>query len=110
MIQAAAMSERVVACVPMSTQTMGVEPARLLSPRCSLLLAHGTADEVLSPDCSRYVYRIAREPKKLLMKDGAHHGLDEWADELPGILREWINGQLPADNAAPAPRPANAGR
>ena len=101
-IQAAALSPTVKTCVPMSTQTSGVQPAATLGPRCSLLLAHGTADEVLSPDCSRYVYRIAREPKKILLKEGARHGLDEWSDELPGILRQWIRDQLPADPPAKA--------
>jgi hypothetical protein len=40
-IQAAAHSDAVRTCVPMSTQTYGVDPARELSPRCSILLAHG---------------------------------------------------------------------
>jgi alpha/beta superfamily hydrolase len=99
-IQAAAASEAVKTCVPMSTQTCGAEPAADLGPRCSLLLAHGTADEVLPPRCSQYVYRIAKEPKKLLLKEGARHGLDEWADELPGILRDWIRSKL----RVPTPR------
>jgi hypothetical protein len=29
-----------------------------------------------------------------LLKEGARHGLDEWADELPGILRDWIRTEL----------------
>jgi len=93
-VQAAAASPAVRTCVPMSTQTYGVEPAAELSPRCSILLAHGTADEILPHRCSEYVYQIAREPKKLLLKEGARHGLDEWADELPGILRDWIRAEL----------------
>ena len=94
-INAAAFSPAVRTCVPMSTQTYGAEPARHLGPRCSLLLCHGTADEILPPSCSEYVFRIAKEPKELLLKDGARHGLDEWADELPTILRDWIHRQLP---------------
>ena len=93
-IQAAAASEAVKTCVPMSTQTYGADPAADLGPRCSILLAHGTADEILPHRCSEMVYRAAREPKKLLLKEGARHGLDEWADELPGILREWIRAEL----------------
>ena len=93
-IRAAAASETVKTCVPMSTQTHGADPVRELSPRCSVLLAHGTADEILPHHCSEAVYRMAGEPKKLLLKEGARHGLDEWADELPGILREWIRTEL----------------
>lgn len=93
-IQAAAASETVKTCVPMSTQTYGAGPAAELAPRCSILLAHGTADEILPHRCSEMVYRAAREPKKLLLKEGARHGLDEWSEELPGILREWIRTEL----------------
>jgi hypothetical protein len=93
-IQAAAASPAVRTCVPMSTKSYGADAAAELSPRCSILLAHGTADEILPPRCSEYVYRIAGEPKKLLLKEGARHGLDEWADELPGILRDWIRTEL----------------
>jgi len=98
-IQAAALSPAVRTCVALSTQTYGADPAAELGPRCSLLLAHGLADEVLPPDCSRAVYAAARKPKKLLLKPGVHHGLDEWADELPGVIREWIVAEL----AQPAP-------
>jgi hypothetical protein len=102
-IQAAALSETVRTCVALSTQTYGTTPAATLGPRCSLLLAHGTADEILPPDCSKYVHRIAREPKELLLKQGAQHGLDEWADELPGIVRGWIVREL-ADDGVQARR------
>ena len=95
-IQAAAHSPAVVTCVPMSTQTYGADPAAALGPRCSLLLAHGTADEVLPHRCSEAVYAAAREPKRLLLKAGARHGLDEWSDELPGFLRDWIRTELTA--------------
>ena len=93
-IQAAAMSDAVRTCIPLSTQGYGAEPAAELAPRCSILLGHGTADEVLHHRCSEYVYDLAGEPKKLVLKQGARHGLDEWADELPGLLREWIRTEL----------------
>lgn len=102
-IQAAHLSDAVRTCVPLSTQTYGVDPAPLLSPRCSLLMGHGTADEVLPHRCSQYVYDIAGEPKKLLLKEGARHGLDEWADELPGILQDWIRSELERAVEASAP-------
>lgn len=93
-IQAAALSASVRTCVPLSTQTYGADPAAEFGPRCSILLAHGLKDEILPPQCSRAVYAAAREPKKLLLKENARHGLDEWADELPGVLREWIRTEL----------------
>ena len=93
-IQAAAMHPAVRTCVPLSTQSYGADPAAELGPRCSVLLAHGMADEILPHACSEHVYRIAKEPKKLLLKEGVRHGLDEWSEELPGIVRQWIVGQL----------------
>jgi hypothetical protein len=93
-IQAAAMAEAVRTCVALSTQTYGADAAPDLSPRCSLLLGHGTADEVLPHRCSEYVYSIAGQPKMLLLKDGARHGLDEWSDDLPRVLRRWIAIEL----------------
>ena len=49
-IQAAALPPAVRTCVALSTQTYGADPAAELGPRCSLLLAHGLADEVLPPE------------------------------------------------------------
>lgn len=93
-IQAAAASPAVRACAALSTQSYGADPASTLGPRCALLLAHGEADEVLPPDCSRHVYQIARQPKQLLLHPAARHGLDEWSEELPGIVRAWIRSTL----------------
>lgn len=98
-IQAAAFSDLIKTCVPMSTQTYGAGPAAELGPRCSLLLLHGQADEALPPSCSEYVHSIAREPKKIILKKGARHGLDEWSDELPLILRDWFNQELAKDSS-----------
>jgi len=93
-IRGAAVSPAVRTCVALSTQTHGAGPAAELGPRCSLLLAHGLSDEILPPACSQVVYEMAREPKKLLLKEGVRHDLDEWADELPGVIREWIIAEL----------------
>jgi hypothetical protein len=92
-ITAGAASPMVHAVVPMSTQSYGVESAAELSPR-SLLLIHGTDDEILSYQCSRYVYRIAHEPKELRLFEGARHGLDEAREEILGLLVTWIPEKL----------------
>lgn len=93
-IQAAVHAPVVRTCIPMSTQTFGADPATLLGPRCSMLIVHGTADEILPHSCSEYVHKIARQPKKLVLKEGARHGLDEWSQELPELLRDWITTEL----------------
>ncbi|MGE5610061.1 MAG: alpha/beta hydrolase, partial [Bacillota bacterium] len=67
-IHAGLLSPVVYTCVSLSTMPYGAEEAEYLGPRCSILLAHGTADEILPVDISRRIYQIASEPKKLLLK------------------------------------------
>ena len=67
-----------------------------LPPDCATLLIHGTADEILSPRCSEYAYRLAHEPKRLRLYKGTRHGLDEAADEIRQEVRDWIVERLPA--------------
>ncbi len=62
-IQAAAASESVKTCIPMSTQTYGADPAADLSPRCSILVAHGTADKS-SPTAVRSTSTASRANRK----------------------------------------------
>ena len=76
--------------IPLSTQSYGAELVSRLAPGVSLLLAHGTADSVLPPRCSEQVFRLAREPKRLVLLPGAEHGLDEAADDVRELVREWI--------------------
>lgn len=98
-IAAGALIEEVRAVVPMSTQTYGTELAPLISPR-PLLLIHGTEDEILSDDCSRDVFRRAREPKELRLFPGARHGLDEARAEILDLLVSWLAEKLSADEVA----------
>jgi pimeloyl-ACP methyl ester carboxylesterase len=94
--QAAAHSELVRALVPMSTQSFGVDAIAHVPAGCATLLVHGTADEVLPPTCSRYAYGLAPEPKALRLFEHARHGLDEAADEIRVVVREWILRALAA--------------
>lgn len=95
-IQAAAHSPSVRTVAALSTQSYGAAVAPQLAPRCSLLLVHGRADEVLPPSCSEYVYHLAGEPKHLLLYPNARHGLDEVAEEVRHVIRDWTVGQLSA--------------
>ncbi|OKH51351.1 dienelactone hydrolase [Scytonema sp. HK-05] len=93
-IQAAAQSPDVRTVVTLATQSYGTEPATELATRFSLLLMHGTNDQVLPPQCSEHVYDIALEPKRLILYPNATHGLDEVADEVYLVVRDWIVQQL----------------
>jgi len=98
-IAAGALSERVRAVVPMSTQTYGTGLAPQVAPR-AMLLVHGTADKVLPASCSRQVFDRAGEPKELMLYPGAGHGLDEVREELLDLLVRWIPEHLEAGEAS----------
>jgi alpha-beta hydrolase superfamily lysophospholipase len=88
-IAAGAASPSVVAVAALSSQTSGAGAAGRLSPR-PLLLAHGTADEILPARCSRDLYRQANEPKQLILYPGCRHGLDECRGALDRDLLAWF--------------------
>lgn len=93
-IQAGAQVEEVRTVVTLATQGYGTDRAPELATRCSLLLLHGTNDPVLTPYCSQHTYEIALEPKRLIVYPGATHGLDEVADEVHQVVRDWVIEQL----------------
>jgi hypothetical protein len=45
------------------------------------------------------IYQWAKEPKELVLYDGAEHRLDECRVELEKLLGEWIPGTLVAHAA-----------
>ena len=93
-IQAAAASPLARTVVALSTQGYGADPVTALAPRCSILLVHGTADEILAPRNAEYVYQLAGEPKRLVLLEGARHGLDEAAEEVYRVIGGWIRAEL----------------
>jgi dienelactone hydrolase len=95
-IRAAAHAPAVRTVVTLATQSYGTDPVDRLGPRCSILLIHGAADQVLPVACSENAYRRAGEPKRLLVLPGANHGLDEAADDVGRVVREWVSDQLRA--------------
>ena len=103
-IRAAAALPSARTVVTLATQGYGAAPVRDLGPRCSVLLVHGTQDRVLPPSSSEYVYELAREPKRLVLYEGAGHGLVEAAAEVRALVRGWIVEELrsPVCRKAPA--------
>ncbi|WP_315786114.1 dienelactone hydrolase family protein [Fischerella sp. JS2] len=93
-IQAATQSPDVSTVVTLATQSYGTDVVSELATQCSLLLLHGTADQVLPPYCSQSVYQLALQPKRLILYPNAGHGLDEVADEVTQVVRDWIVDQL----------------
>ena len=88
-IKAGELSEQVAGVAALSPQLHGTGSVERLSPK-PLLLAHGTADDILDCAASRDIYDRAREPKRLVLYEGAGHGLTQCADELFELLRAWL--------------------
>ncbi|HLF04623.1 MAG TPA: alpha/beta fold hydrolase [Dehalococcoidia bacterium] len=92
-IAAGAASTHVRGVVSLSPQTYGASMAGQLSPR-SLLVVHGKADTRLPYSCGVQIHRWAREPKELVLYEGAEHRLEECGEELEGLLERWLTSTL----------------
>jgi alpha/beta superfamily hydrolase len=92
-IQTAAISPIAYTVITLATQSYGTAPIKLLSPTCSVLLIHGTQDEVVPLSCSEYVYEQAHEPKQLVRCEGADHSLDFVAGTLYRVITDWLQNK-----------------
>jgi hypothetical protein len=92
-ITAGALHEHVAGVVALAPQTYGARLAGQLAPR-PLLVVHGKADTRLPYACGIQIYHWAREPKQLVLYEGAEHRLDECAEELDQLLTQWIPATL----------------
>ncbi len=93
-IRAAVHANMVHTIVTLATQCYGADAVSKIEQDCSILLIHGSADHVLPPYCSSMVYDKAPEPKKLLICEGAGHGLEESADKVYRAVFDWIVSPL----------------
>jgi alpha/beta superfamily hydrolase len=91
-INAGTLSPAATTVVAVSSQLAGANVVGELAPK-PLLLIHGTADTVLSDQCSRMLYERAGEPKMLRLFDGADHRLSGCGDELFTMVRDWIESR-----------------
>jgi hypothetical protein len=94
-ITAGAVHAHVAGVVALAPQTYGARLAGQLAPR-PLLVVHGKADTRLPYTCGVQIYDWAREPKQLVLFEGAEHRLDECAAELDQLLTQWIPTTLRA--------------
>ncbi|MDB6055520.1 MAG: phospholipase [Verrucomicrobiales bacterium] len=89
-ISAAAAKTAVTGVISLATQTYGTDPVARISPR-PILLLHGTDDKVLSDECSREVFRNAKDPRELKLYLGAGHEFNEVRDELLKDVTRWVS-------------------
>lgn len=95
-IQAGTASDGVRAVVTLATQSYGAaDVVEELPEDCALLLIHGVDDTVLPSASSDYVFSLAHEPRRLVIYEGAGHGLDEVADAVARVVREFLLAHLP---------------
>ena len=88
---AAAVPNTISTVVTLSTQSYGaVESVSQLRQGCSILLIHGTDDDILWPSCSSYVYNNANNPKQVILYEGAKHGLEEAAEQVHQVVYQWL--------------------
>ena len=92
-IEAGVRSPLIAAVATLATQTAGAQRVAELAPR-PLLLVHGLEDRRLPPECSRQIYRLAGEPKRLELLEEARHSLRQRREELRALLLDWIGEAL----------------
>lgn len=92
-IAAAVEEPAVTAVATLATQTAGALRVGALAPR-PVLFVHGLDDQRLSPDCSRLLYRLAGEPKRIELLPGARHSLRQRREDVRRMLRDWFRETL----------------
>lgn len=93
-LQAAAQIPEAVAVVTVATQSFGTDAVANLPEDCWLLLLHGSADDVLPPDCSMHVYQKASDRKELLLYPDAGHALTEVSYQVHQTVYQWLFRKL----------------
>ena len=93
-IAAGVASTHVQGVVSLSPQTHGANMAGQLAPR-PLLVVHGKSDTRLPYSCGVQIHALAKEPKKLVLYEGAEHRLEECRDELEGLLERGFRQLCP---------------
>lgn len=88
-INAGTLNPIVTTVVAISSQLAGAHTVAELAPK-PLLLVHGTADTILSHQCSEMLFERAGEPKTMKLYPDAGHRLSEVADELAELVSAWL--------------------
>jgi hypothetical protein len=97
MIEAGVQDAAVASVATLATQTAGAQRVGELAPR-PLLLIHGLDDIRLPPDCSRMIFGMAGEPKRIELLEGARHSLRQRREDVRGLLRDWFTETLTLDS------------
>ena len=88
-INAGTLSPTVTTVIAISSQLAGAHTVGELAPK-PLLLIHGTADTILSHQCSEMLYERAGEPKTLKLYPGTGHIMIEARKEMTELVSDWL--------------------
>ncbi len=91
-IKAGELGSIVNSVVAMSSQRFGTHDVDKLGH--PLLLIHGSNDDVLDRAASDDIHSRAKDPKHLVILEGAGHSLAEAAEDVFGILEDFISRQV----------------
>jgi dipeptidyl aminopeptidase/acylaminoacyl peptidase len=61
---------------------------------CPSLFVQGEFDELRPVEDALRVYELAAEPKELWILEDQFHPMGEWADELPGLVVDWLLARM----------------
>ncbi len=92
-ISAGAVCDASVGVATVASQTYGTGAVGKLSPK-SLLLIHGTADQVLPYYLAENLYARAGEPKELVLYLEDGHGIERHRSEMLEKLYSWSSDLL----------------
>ena len=93
-IRAACQFSTVRTAITLAAQSLGAEEIASLDANCSILLIHGTADEVIPCGCSQYLHQLAICSKKLLLFPKADHNLEPHTEFVQLRIQEWLETEL----------------
>lgn len=99
---AVALPTHVRGVVTLATQSAGCETAASRYGQRPLLLVHGDGDQVLNPQCSETVRRLAGAGELVLLP-GQDHGLSGAAGWLRDTLPSWIVATLGGEHPRVTP-------
>ena len=91
-IKAGELAPLVSSVVAISSQRFGTQDVERLDK--PLLLIHGANDRVIERAASDDIYRRAKEPKRVVILEGAGHGMIEAADDVFNILSDFIGREV----------------
>ena len=79
---------KVNSIITLAGQSYGADPISELN--VPIYIIHGSNDKVMGPHVAKHIWNIAKNPKELVILDGASHFMNEKDKELKKYVYKWI--------------------